>query len=292
MEARLGRRRLAAATSSSSATASRHRRRCRARRRRGASAAIRASTSSGVSSASQPAPKTAAEQPADLGRPGPPAASITASQSGLARPGSVAVGDRVAADVGEDARGRSRARRPAARDSLGDRRAGPAVTSMRTVGSRRGSPAIPASQKRHALGGRGRRRPRAAPRRRAADRRAICSSATRARVGIDREALPGDPAEHELGAAATRSSARSASDADDVSAAADAEHERPLGAGDRDSAVGSGRGYARTASASSTDRSDLAEARPNSSSAITGVPSKGRSRSISTQRAAAVVLVA
>ena len=61
--------------------------RCRSRRRPGATAATRSSTSAGVSSPSQPAPITAPTR-RSCGRRATAAASITASHSGLARPGS------------------------------------------------------------------------------------------------------------------------------------------------------------------------------------------------------------
>ena len=108
---------------------------------------------------------------------------------------------------------------------------------------------------------------------------------------VDRQPLPADAAHHgvrpqpaaELGGRQR---------ADDVAAAADAEHERagcaPHGVVER--AVGLVQAIAQATEAaaartlaSRTTASMPAAARSNSSSAITGVPSNGRSRSISTQ---------
>ena len=100
---------------------------------------------------------------------------------------------------------------------------------------------------------------------------------------IDRDPLPGDPAEHD------RRSQRLAQPGDrqrpdHVASAPDPEDERTLGcADDRYEVAGLvGDCYAGTGSPASQIARISAAARTNSSSAITGVPSKGSSRSIST----------
>src|SRR5690606_32515727 len=80
--------------------------------------------------------------------------------------------------------------------------------------------------------------------------------------------------------------ARDRERADGVAPAADAEHERPASRGDQrlkrcDGSAGA-LGQARTGVDSATIERIESAARSNSSSAIPGVPSKGRSRSIST----------
>ena len=104
---------------------------------------------------------------------------------------------------------------------------------------------------------------------------------------VDRQALPGDTAHHDVRAEpAAQLGGRKRPD--DVSAPADAEHQRTGGAPHDvvKRAVGlvqaTEAAPARTL-ASRTTASMPAAARSNSSSAITGVPSNGRSRSISTQ---------
>ena len=88
-----------------------------------ATSATRSSTSSGVSSPSQPIPNTAGQhgQPASCCRRAP-AAIITASQSGLARPGSVAVRERVAAHVDEHDQVAAQVARPPAQQPASQRR--------------------------------------------------------------------------------------------------------------------------------------------------------------------------
>ena len=132
----------------------------------------------------------------------------------------------------------------------------------------------------------------------AASGRASTISSTRARagVGIDRHPLPGDSPEHDLGAELlAEPGARER--ADDVAAAADAEHERlarlpqraararvPASGGRLgcEAAARLGRCAGGSMPASRAIASIPAAARSNSSSAITGVPSNGSSRSIST----------
>jgi hypothetical protein len=94
-------------------------------------------------------------------------------------------------------------------------------------------------------------------------------------MGIDWNALPGDPAEDDFDLECL-AQAGDRERADDVTTAADPEDQRsPRGLDLRD--------QAGTGSASLQIERIAAAARSNSSSAITGVPSKGSSRSISTQ---------
>ena len=81
----------------------------RAPRRACPTSSSRARTSAGVSSPSQPAPNTA---PTHGVRRNAAHASSTASASGLARPGLVAVGEHVAADVQQDDPAAAELRRP------------------------------------------------------------------------------------------------------------------------------------------------------------------------------------
>ena len=100
---------------------------------------------------------------------------------------------------------------------------------------------------------------------------------------IDRESLPRDTPKHEGGAERlTQPGDRERPH--NVAAAPDPKHERALGSADsRHEVVGAGDRQAGTGSVSPQMSRISAAARTNSSSAITGVPSKGRSRSISTQ---------
>ena len=106
-----------------------------------AAAATRSSTSAGVSSPSQPAPVTAAGPGV---RPAAPRRAITASHSGLARPGSSPVARMSPPTSARTTRSQPRPRTRAS-SALGDAR-GPAVTSTSTVSVPR-CPAISDSEK-------------------------------------------------------------------------------------------------------------------------------------------------
>ena len=152
--------------------------------------------------------------------PRPAAANIAAFSERLARPGSVGV---------RRSRRRRRQRRPRGRNrARRQRRATPSATGAGPRGhvEEHGGLAEEAGHPRlaeaDALGRRGLGVRQQRRRRRAGGRQAICSSGRGPGLRIDREALPGDPAEHELraqGLAVARDGKRS----DDVSAAADAD---------------------------------------------------------------------
>ena len=212
------------------------------------------------------------------------AASITASQSGLARPGSVAVPEHVAADVHEheqvDSEGCGRLLEPV-RDGGGTeadvhqhgvlRRAAAPCGTRRTRAPSTVRVSGPATSTTAARRGvrRGSRRPSGA---RGGGRSAAAPSSRR----------PGPALRPSL-----RHRCAVASAPDHVAATADAEHQRAFRPADCFLERPVGRGQATVAApartpASRTRASMPAAARSNSSSAITGVPSNGRSRSIST----------
>lgn len=98
--------------------------------------------------------------------------------------------------------------------------------------------------------------------------------------GIDGEALPRNSSEDRVDAA-LRQGVSDGECPDGITASADAEDQCALRAGEGPfEGVG---GQASTASASPAIERIASAARSNSSSAMTGVPSKDRSRSISTQ---------
>ena len=100
---------------------------------------------------------------------------------------------------------------------------------------------------------------------------------------IDRESLPGDAPERE-GRAQRLAQPGDRERPDHVAAAPDTEHQGTPGCADsRHEVVGAVDRQAGTGSMSPQMSRISAAARTNSSSAITGVPSKGSSRSISTQ---------
>lgn len=110
-------------------------------------------------------------------------------------------------------------------------------------------------------------------------------------MGIDGEPLPGDPAELDPAPRAL-DLACDRERSDDVAAAADPEHEGAAIAVSEgvEEAAGPAAGARQGGQVSAGSGSEaeqvsriVAAARSNSSSAITGTPSKGRSRSISTQ---------
>src|SRR5690348_7478321 len=94
---------------------------------------------------------------------------------------------------------------------------------------------------------------------------------------VDRESLPGDAAQAYLGPEFL-TGASDCERANDVAAAAHPDDEGSVGLLDALEQA-----QARTAAPSPQTSRISAAARSNSSSAITGVPSKGRSRSMSTQ---------